>query len=120
VISGARKARPSWLRGLVSRAASRELSAFVVPGTEVARACGLDVEAAGIRVVASPRHANVLLVVGELPRGLKEAAAVAYSQMSRFRHSSRSVSASTLASIPRSIPRISETGIMGTSSIRPW
>lgn len=85
MISGPREARPSRLRRLVSRAIARELSAFVVPGPEVARARGLAVEEAGLRVAATPRHANVLLVVGELPRGLKEAATVAYSQMARPR-----------------------------------
>jgi Ni,Fe-hydrogenase III large subunit len=85
VISGAREARPSPLRRLVARAAARDLRAFVVPGPDVARARGLDLEAAGLRLSDTPRHASVLVLVGELPAGLKEAAAVAYAQMPRPR-----------------------------------
>ena len=85
MISGAQGTRPSWFRRLVARAAARELDAFIVPGPEVARAYGVDVEAAGLEVVSNPRHASVLLVVGEIPEGLKKAAAVAYAQMLRPR-----------------------------------
>ncbi len=82
---GARQSRPSWFRRLAARAGAGELSAFVVPGPEVARARGLDLEATNLRVSDTPRHASVLLLVGELPRGLKKAAAVAYAQMPRPR-----------------------------------
>ncbi len=85
MISGAREAPPSRLRRLVARAAARDLRAFVVPGPEVARARGLDLEAAGLRLSDTPRHASVLVLVGELPAGLKKAAAVAYAQMPRPR-----------------------------------
>lgn len=85
MISGAREARPSLLRRLVARAQAREFAAFVVPGAEVARAYGLDVEAAGLRLADTPRHANVLAVVGGSPEGLEQAAAVAYAQMPRPR-----------------------------------
>lgn len=85
VLSGARQGNPSWLGRLVSRAAAGELSVCVVPGPEVARARGLDLEAAGLMVTSTPRHASVLLVVGELPEGLRRAAAVAYAQMPRPR-----------------------------------
>lgn len=85
MISGARQARPSWLHRLAARAMSRRLTAFVVPGPEVAQAFGLDVEESGLRIVDTPRHASVLLLVGELPAGLKDAAAVAYAQMPRPR-----------------------------------
>ncbi|CAN5882084.1 hypothetical protein BH18ACT11_BH18ACT11_11010 [soil metagenome] len=84
-LSGARDARSSFLRRLASQAQARDLCAFVVPGPEVARARGLDLRAAGLRVAATPRHANVLLAVGELPEGLREAAAVAYAQVPRPR-----------------------------------
>jgi Ni,Fe-hydrogenase III large subunit len=57
----------------------------VVPGPEVARAQGLDLEAAGLRLVDTPRHASVLMVVGKLPAELKHAAAVSYAQMPRPR-----------------------------------
>lgn len=85
MISGARQGRSSGLRRLVSGAAARELSALVVPGIEVARARGLDIETAGLKVAPTPRHASVLVVVGELPEGLREAAAIIYAQMMRPR-----------------------------------
>lgn len=83
--TGAREAKPSWFARLVSRAMSRELRAFVVPGEDVARARGLDLEATGLSISATPRHASVLVLVGEMPRALKLAAAVAYAQMPRPR-----------------------------------
>ena len=85
MIFGTREARPSALRRLVAKAAARELVAFVVPGPDVARARGVDLEAAGLRVADTPRHAGVLVLVGELPAGMKKAAAVAYAQMPRPR-----------------------------------
>lgn len=85
MISGARQARPSFLRRLVARAQARELAAFVVPGPEAVRALGVDLEKIGLRTSGTPRHASVLLLVGELPPGLKKAAAVAYAQMPRPR-----------------------------------
>lgn len=85
MISGARQARPSWFRRLVALAAARELSALVLPGTDVARARGLDLRAAGLRLSSTPRHASVLVLVGDLPAGLRKAAAIAYAQMPRPR-----------------------------------
>lgn len=84
-LSGARQGRPSPLSRLAARAAARELVAFVVPGPEVARARSLDLEAAGLRLADTPRHASVLALVGELPEDLKKAAAVVYAQMPRPR-----------------------------------
>jgi Ni,Fe-hydrogenase III large subunit len=84
-LSGAREARPSVLHRLVSRAAARDLCALVVPGPEIARTRGLDLGSANLLVAPTPRHANVLMVVGELPEELREAAAVAYAQMPRPR-----------------------------------
>ncbi len=84
-LSGAREARPNFFRRIVARAQAQELAAFVVPGPEVARAAGVDLEAAGLGISATPRHAGVLVLVGGLPRGLKKAAAVAYAQMPRPR-----------------------------------
>ncbi len=83
--TGAREAKPSWFARMVARAMSRELRAFVVPGEDVARARGLDIEAAGLWVSVTPRHASVLVLVGETPPGLKRAAAIAYAQMPRPR-----------------------------------
>jgi Ni,Fe-hydrogenase III large subunit len=85
VISGARQARPSWLRRLVAGAAARQLSALVVPGPDMARARGLDLEAAGLEIADTPRHASVLVLIGDAPESLKKAAAVAYAQMPRPR-----------------------------------
>lgn len=82
---GARSGRLTWARRLVARAGARDLTVFVVPGLEVARALGLDVPGAGLREVTTPRHANVLLLVGQVPEGLARASAVAYAQMSRPR-----------------------------------
>lgn len=85
MISGARKARPSALRRLFARAAARELRAFVVPGAEAARAAGMDLEAAGLPLADTPRHASVLVLIGDPPPALERAAAVAYAQMPRPR-----------------------------------
>lgn len=72
-------------RRLIGKSMANDLEAFVVPETRVARACGLDIESAGLEAVANPRHASVLLVIGQLPNGLAEAAAIAYAQMPRPR-----------------------------------
>ena len=66
-------------------AIARDLTVFVVPDARLARAAGLDLEAAGLRPVATPRHATVLAIVGPLPEELATAAAVAYAQMPRPR-----------------------------------
>ncbi|HEX5912188.1 MAG TPA: hypothetical protein VFY54_03540, partial [Rubrobacter sp.] len=84
-LSGAREGRASWSRSLISRALARDLRVFVVPGREVTRARGLDLEAAGLRLADTPRHASVLMLVGKLPAELKNAAAVSYAQMPRPR-----------------------------------
>jgi Ni,Fe-hydrogenase III large subunit len=85
MISGARIGHTTWLRRLVARGESHVLTAFIVPGSAIARARGLDLAAAGLTVVSSPRHAAVLVGVGELPEGLVQPAAVAYAQMARPR-----------------------------------
>ncbi|VAW21515.1 Lead, cadmium, zinc and mercury transporting ATPase; Copper-translocating P-type ATPase, partial [hydrothermal vent metagenome] len=89
-ISGARTGAQktgalSGLRRLVAMAMANDLEAFVVPGPEIARAHGLDLENAGLRLAITPRHASVLLIVGPLPAGLRNAASVAYAQMPRPR-----------------------------------
>jgi len=99
MISGARIGQPTWLRRLVARAESHALTAFVVPGAAIARAHSLDLAAAGLSVVPSPRHANVLVIVGELPEGLVQPTAVAYAQMARPR-AILSIGAARLASLP--------------------
>lgn len=84
-VIGARPGHPSWLHHLVARATAKTLHAFVVPGAEVARASGLDLAGAGLRPVATPRHANVLVLIGQIPENLARAAAVVYAQMPRPR-----------------------------------
>ena len=82
---GARQGAMTGLRQLVAAAMARDLRAFVVPGADVARAHGLDLAGAGLRLTATPRHAGILLVVGPLPAGLADAASIAYAQMPRPR-----------------------------------
>ncbi|MHB1678093.1 MAG: NADH-quinone oxidoreductase subunit D-related protein [Sulfuriferula sp.] len=85
MILGARQGVPSPLRRLLALAIARDLSAVVIPGIEVARAHGLDIEATGIRIAATARHASVLIVIGDIPIALRDAAAVIYVQMPRPR-----------------------------------
>jgi len=99
MISGARIGQPSWLRRLVARAEGHVLTAFVVPGAAIARAHSLDLAAAGLSIAPSPRHANVLVIVGELLEGLVQPTAVAYAQMARPR-AILSIGAARLASLP--------------------
>ena len=82
---GARAGTMTGLRRLAAAAMARDLCAFVVPGQDVARARGLDFGAVALHLAATPRHANVLLIVGPLPDRLADAAAVAYAQMPRPR-----------------------------------
>ena len=101
-ISGARDGRFSGLRWLLARVAARDLSALVIPGPEVARAAGLDLQAAGLSRAAGPRQANVLAVMVPhtgLPEALERAAEVAYSQMPRPR-AVLIVGSGDLASLP--------------------
>lgn len=85
MIAGARKGEAKGLLGLLARALPPRLDAFVVPRLDVASAGGLDLEAAGLKAVATPRHATVLLLVGKLPEELRQAAVVVYAQMPRPR-----------------------------------
>ncbi len=73
------------LRRLVAGALARDLRALVVPGPDVARALGLDLEAAGLIPAEGPRQASVLVVIAPLPGKLRDAASVAYAQMPRPR-----------------------------------
>ena len=85
MITGARHGKLSGLRRLLATAMARDLKVFVIPGPDIARAHGLDINAAGLQMVASPRHASVLLVIGAIPPALREAATVIYAQMARPR-----------------------------------
>lgn len=82
---GARIGASTVMRRLVARAAAGTLAACVVPDARTTRNVGLDLPAAGLEVVANPRHASVLVVIGNLPHGLAGAAAVTYAQMPRPR-----------------------------------
>jgi len=73
------------LQRFVAAAMSRDICGFVVPGTDVARAAGLDPGAAGLHLSVTPRHANVLVILAPLPPGLAGAASIAYGQMPRPR-----------------------------------
>lgn len=85
MMSGARKGKPFWLRRLVATAMASALRVLIVPGPDVARAHGLDVIAAGFQVAATPRHANVLMLIGPLTPALRTAATILYAQMMRPR-----------------------------------
>ena len=85
MITGARYGKPSGFRRLLATAMARDLTVFVIPGPDIARAHGLDINAAGLHMVVSPRHASVLLMIGTIPPALCEAAAVIYAQMVRPR-----------------------------------
>jgi len=82
---GARHGTMTVLQRIVAAAMSRDIRGFVVPGTDVARAAGLDLAGAGLHLSATPRHANVLIILAPLPAGLAQAASVAYGQMPRPR-----------------------------------
>ena len=82
---GARQGTMTVLQRLVAAAMSRDIRGFVVPGSDVARAAGLDLGGAGLHLSATPRHANVLVIIAPLPAGLADAASVAYGQMPRPR-----------------------------------
>jgi Ni,Fe-hydrogenase III large subunit len=85
-LSGARIGTPTWVHRIAVRmAARRGLTCFVVPGRDVVLAIGLDLEGAGLRLVATPRHADVLALVGPIPAGLQPACALTYTQMPRPR-----------------------------------
>lgn len=87
VITGARqgKPKPTWLHRLMARGMAQDLRAMIVPGVDLARAQNLDVSAAGLQIAATPRHANVLLVIGPLSVEMRSAAAILYAQMMRPR-----------------------------------
>ena len=82
---GAREGAMYGIRRAVAAAMARDLTAFVLPGPSVARSMGIDLANAHLRVVGTPRHADVLIVVGPIPDGLRDAAAVTYAQMPRPR-----------------------------------
>lgn len=82
---GARLGQMTPLRRLLGRATAGTFAAWVVPDARLARAAGLDLAAAGVDIAATPRHASVMLIVGDLPQGLAEAATIVYAQMPRPR-----------------------------------
>lgn len=70
-----------WLNKFLNNASSQSLSAFVVPGMEIARAFQLELENCGLTITDTPRHANVLLLIGEIPENLRIQALTLYRQM---------------------------------------
>lgn len=85
MLAGARQGRGTFVRRLIAVATSRDLRVLVLPGPEVAWMQGLNLRDAGLQLAATPRHANVLLVIGPLPSRLCQAAAILYAQMVRPR-----------------------------------
>jgi len=85
MIAGARQGRGTRWHRLAAAAMARDLRVLIVPGPEVARAAGLDLHGAGLRLAATPRDANVLVLTGALPPRIRQAAAVVYAQMVRPR-----------------------------------
>ncbi len=83
MISGAREGRLSGLRRFFAKAMAKDLNVLVIPGLDIARVNGLDIAEARLHVVASPRHANVLLIIGDQPPAIFESASVVYAQMLR-------------------------------------
>lgn len=84
-VSGVDMEPASWLRRRLNPLMARDLRVLVVPGLDVARAHGLDPAAADMRMVATPRHANVMLLVGALSPAMQSAAVILYAQMMRPR-----------------------------------
>lgn len=119
-MTGARTGAATWLRRLAARALARDLPAFVAPDPATARALGLDLAEAGLRVVPTPRHAAVLVLVGELPEGLRRAAAVAYAQMPRPR-AILAIGAGALDPLPEpdvAVPADQDTLARGVGDLR--
>ncbi len=71
----------SWSDKLLGKTVAENLTAFVVPGVELLRQQNIDLNLVNINITTTPRHANVLLLVGEIPTGLKEYALTIYNQM---------------------------------------
>ncbi|MDF9799208.1 Ni,Fe-hydrogenase III large subunit [Catalinimonas alkaloidigena] len=82
---GARKGVWNFLRRWAAKAMAHEQYVFPVPGADVLRSYGLHLEKRGINIAATPREANVLLLVGPVSEMLAEKAAVVYAQIPRPR-----------------------------------
>lgn len=85
MITGARQGNSTWLHRLMAGGMTQNLRAMIVPGVDVARAKSLDVGAVGLQIAATPRHANVLVVIGPLSIEMRSAATILYAQMMRPR-----------------------------------
>ncbi len=83
--TGSRQKKNSILQKISAFAMAHDLTAYIIPGADIARANNLDIEASGLKIVASPRHASVLVIIGSLSPELSDAAAVIYAQMARPR-----------------------------------
>lgn len=69
------------LNSFLSNAVSNDLTAIVVPGMEIARTYQLDLENSGLILTDTPRHANVLLLIGGIPQNMRQHALTLYNQM---------------------------------------
>lgn len=81
---GARKGDMSGLKKLVSSFSSRQIRVFPVPGADILRTWQTESDSS-IVIASSPREANVLLVMGDLPESLGKKAAITYMQIPRPR-----------------------------------
>lgn len=83
---GARpKLRGSALGRLALAAVFARPRLFVVPGRTNALLAGIDLNDGKLEIAATPRHAEVLLLIGELPESMLDAASVIFAQMPRPR-----------------------------------
>jgi Ni,Fe-hydrogenase III large subunit len=107
-LSSPRIGKAMRLRSTLARlAARRRLAAFVAPDRAVALALGVDLEAAGLHLVATPRHADVLVLVGPIPPGLESAIALTYAQMPRPRARLPVAAGATQAEVQAAVARLS-------------
>lgn len=82
---GAREGNMNFLRRLVAKAIARQIRIFPVPGADILRISQSSSAKESYELASNPREANVLLVMGDLPRELAERAAVVYAQIPRPR-----------------------------------
>ena len=73
------------LAHLISYHSQKQLKIFPIPGRNALMNNGFDLYQKGVKIVASPRHANVLMIVGTLTKELLKAAAITYAQIPRPR-----------------------------------
>lgn len=80
-----RPGKSGFVKKILSRLAMRNLKIFPVPGRNSLITKGFNPFQKGVEFVASPKHANVLLVSAPIPEEMAKNAAVVYAQMPRPR-----------------------------------